>query len=348
MSRPPLPPPDRRRPRPPAADVAQLRVRRPADFLAVVPYLLGFHPAESLVVLLSRQGRVVLTARLDLPGPASARPALAQVRALSAEHRVDELVLVTYTEDEPLGRRLLEALLAEVPADVGLRDALLVSGGRWWSGTCSRSCCPPEGTPFDPSGHPLAAEAVYAGLSAQPSRTALAAQVRGPAAADLPRLELLVEQSRATVAPWDRPAAAARMADVVRQTLRSGEPPDEATCVLLAVLALDLTVRDVAWALMSRESGQDHLRLWTSVVARSPATVAPAPLGLLGMAAWINGNGALLNCCVARLEEVDPAYTLGHLLAEISERALPPGLWDQLVTGLRTEVGAVAGNLRLH
>jgi hypothetical protein len=76
--------------------------------------------------------------------------------------------------------------------------------------------------------------------------------------------------------------------------------------------------------------------------------VAPAPLGLLGMAAWINGNGALLNCCVERLEEIDPGYTLGHLLAEISERALPPSLWDELVGDLRTEVGAVAGNLRLH
>jgi hypothetical protein len=99
---------------------------------------------------------------------------------------------------------------------------------------------------------------------------------------------------------------------------------------------------------MSRTPGEDHLRLWATVVACSPPAVAPAPLGLLGMAAWIHGNGALLNCCVARLEQVDPGYTLGHLLADISERALPPSLWDELVTDLRTEVGVVAGNLRLH
>ena len=48
------------------------------------------------------------------------------------------------------------------------------------------------------------------------------------------------------------------------------------------------------------------------------------------------------------MEQVDPGYTLGHLLADISERALPPVVWDQLVSDLRTEVGAVAGNLRLH
>ena len=84
------------------------------------------------------------------------------------------------------------------------------------------------------------------------------------------------------------------------------------------------------------------------VVALSPPEVASAPLGLLGVAAWISGDGALLNCCAERLERSDPGYTLGHLLAEISERALPPSLWDELVDDLRSEVGSVAGNLRLH
>ena len=61
------------------------------------------------------------------------------------------------------------------------------------------------------------------------------------------------------------------------------------------------------------------------------------------MAAWINGNGALLNCCVARLQRVDPGYTLGHLLADISDRAVPPTLWEELAPDLRREVAAVTG-----
>ena len=124
--------------------------------------------------------------------------------------------------------------------------------------------------------------------------------------------------------------------------------PDEPTCALLAVLALDVRVRDVAWAMMSRAAAADHVRLWSTVVARSPDEVSSAPLGLLGVAAWISGNGALLNCCVERLEHSDPGYSLGRLLADISDRALPPSLWDELAQDLRSEVGAVAADLRLH
>jgi hypothetical protein len=194
----------------------------------------------------------------------------------------------------------------------------------------------------------LAAEAVYAGLSAESSRAALEVQVRGPQAADVPRLEEAVRQARAEVATLGPATTAARMAATVRAVLAGTAELDEPTCALLAVLALDLTVRDVAWALMSRDAIHDHLRLWSSVVARSPDEVARAPLGLLGVAGWISGNGALLNCCVERLQRTDPGYTMGHLLAGISERALPPNLWDDLVEDLRSSVGSVAGDLRLH
>lgn len=326
----------------------KLRVRRPADFLAVVPYLLGFHPSESLVAVLSRHGRVVLTARLDLPPPDLVERARDQLLGVVAQHRIDEVVLAVYGEDPVLGRRVLERLLDGAPGHVLVREALLVSGGRWWSLTCRTGCCPTEGTPFDPTTHRLAAEAVYAGLSAESSRAALEGQVRGPQASDLPRLEEAVRQARAEVAPLDRAASAARMAATVRAVLAGTAELDEPTCALLAVLALDLTVRDVAWALMSRDAIGDHVRLWSAVVARSPDEVAPAPLGLLGAAGWISGNGALLNCCIERLERTDPGYTMGHILADISDRALPPLLWDELVEDLRTEVGSVAGDLRLY
>ncbi|MFD0787811.1 DUF4192 family protein, partial [Micromonospora azadirachtae] len=48
----------------------RLAVRSPADLLAAVPYLLGFHPADSVVVVAMRGRRVVFAARADLPDPA--------------------------------------------------------------------------------------------------------------------------------------------------------------------------------------------------------------------------------------------------------------------------------------
>ncbi|HKN43753.1 MAG TPA: DUF4192 family protein, partial [Propionibacteriaceae bacterium] len=87
---------------------------------------------------------------------------------------------------------------------------------------------------------------------------------------------------------------------------------------------------DRAWMLINPATADDHLRLWCAVVARVPPTLAAAPLCLLGMAAWLGGDGALLNCCCERLAVVAPDYSMGTLLAEISERALPPSIWQEL------------------
>src|SRR5687767_8355071 len=50
-------------------DRPRLAVRSPADLIAAVPYLLGFHPDESVVVVAMRGRRVVFAARADLPIP---------------------------------------------------------------------------------------------------------------------------------------------------------------------------------------------------------------------------------------------------------------------------------------
>src|SRR5256885_11776157 len=52
---------------PPRSELPPIRLSYPADALAAIPYLLGFHPAASVVVLAIRGQTTVLTARHDLP-----------------------------------------------------------------------------------------------------------------------------------------------------------------------------------------------------------------------------------------------------------------------------------------
>jgi Domain of unknown function (DUF4192) len=122
---------------------------------------------------------------------------------------------------------------------------------------------------------------------------------------------------------------------------------DEGTCVLLALLVSEGHIRDLAWALLSPTNAEEHVRLWAGVVAHVPPTLAAAPLCLLGMAAWVYGSGALLNCCCERVAQVDPSYSMGRLLWEISARAVPPSLWqqmgEQMQAGRRAEVTSLAG-----
>lgn len=48
-----------------------LTLREPHELLAIVPFVLGFHPTNSIVVLCLHGRRLGLTQRLDLPHPPS-------------------------------------------------------------------------------------------------------------------------------------------------------------------------------------------------------------------------------------------------------------------------------------
>jgi Domain of unknown function (DUF4192) len=319
---------------------ARLKVRRPDELLAVIPYLVGFHPDESIVAVFIKSGRVLLTARMDLP-PESAGDELAEeIDRLARKHAARALALVAYSADSLPTHRLLTRLMDRL-SEHKLAEVLYVGHGRWWSLSCSDECCPLTGTPFDPSSHPLSAAAVFAGLCARADRRELEASVSGPSQAELPQLQELADTLLAELEQFgDRGAAVGLLASIVEAAISEPAVPDERTCLLLGLLVTDVHIRDLAWALISPANAEDHVQLWGGVVARVPPTLAAAPLCLLGMAAWVSGAGALLNCCCERLVQVAPHYSMGRLLADISERALAPSLWKQIGREVQAELCA--------
>jgi Domain of unknown function (DUF4192) len=117
------------------ADSAPIRISGPTDLIALVPYLLGFTPAESVVLVDLAARRIAITARTDL---AAGEPALTAAMAVVKE--CDDLLLVAYTEHQ------LPHWLQPLPA---CRDALVITAGRWRSLTCADPrCCPPTGAPL--------------------------------------------------------------------------------------------------------------------------------------------------------------------------------------------------------
>ena len=137
----------------------------------MIPFLLGFHPQESVVTVLVRSGRVALTARLDLPPPEAAEAYAEMLQGLARQHGGDELVVLGYSEHAEPAREFLSGLVDRLPPDL-VNEALYVDGSRWWSMTCDGPCCPAEGTPYAVDSHPLAAEAVFAGnVGAAPTAT---------------------------------------------------------------------------------------------------------------------------------------------------------------------------------
>src|SRR5690349_13135105 len=137
-------------------------LRSPAELLATVPYMFGFQPTNSLVLLMFHGKRVTFQARADLlPADRVDEPArnLAEVTARNhlAEGRAAErdgpvgITLVGYgTEREfvPLANAVFREL-----GNRGLpvTTILQVDAGRYYDLLCDDpACCPPDGVPFDP------------------------------------------------------------------------------------------------------------------------------------------------------------------------------------------------------
>ena len=306
--------------------------------------MIGFHPDESIVAVFVRSGRIVLMARMDLP-PESASAELAErIDTLAKQHRTHAIALVAYSAASLPANRLLTRLM-DLLGEHKLSDVLYVGHGRWWSLTCGDECCPITGTPFDPSSHPVSAAAVFAGLGARADRRDLEASVSGPSQAELPRVEALADALLTELDQLDDPRAVRLLVSIVEAARSESGVLDERKCLLLGLLVTDIGRRDLAWALMSSTNAEDHVRLWGGVVSHVPPTLAAAPLSLLGMAAWLSGAGALLNCCCERLAQLAPDYSMWSLLAEISGRALPPSLWQQIASEMQAELRAEHGLL---
>jgi hypothetical protein len=226
-----------------STDRPTVHIRGTEDLLALIPFLLGFQPDTSLVLLAvdDASGGIAMGARLDLP---SADQPLGPVRAaldfvvakLTARDGIS-VVLAGYGPTDRVQPTVNAAADAVQAAGIPIRDALRVAGGRFWRlrGTdpsTDPAGCPPEGVAFEPATSPAAAAAVYAGLVALPDREALAATLApvtgtardGMVAATVATCALLTELLDAartdTAAPGDcaDPADADDQPDAVLDT----------------------------------------------------------------------------------------------------------------------------------
>jgi hypothetical protein len=323
-----------------------VRIGSPDSVLAVIPGLLGFHPARSLVVIGAGppRGRIEVAFRYDLPeppNPAGVAKIATHAASILARHQLPLAIAVGYGPG-PMVTPVADALVAELRrAGITLHDMLRVENGRYWSYSCpDPRCCPPEGVHFDASSHPAAATLTAAGNKALRNRAALAATLAplGGQASEAMRPAIRQAERRITDAIQKR-GVPARRRDAIQQVINDGlrevseaisayrrgdSITDASRIAWLAVSLDDLRVRDDAWARMMPEHAGEHLRLWTDVLRRAPARYAAAPASLLAFTAWQSGNGALANVAVERALAADPGYSMALLLQEAVTAGFPP------------------------
>ncbi|MFI1992402.1 DUF4192 domain-containing protein [Actinoplanes sp. NPDC020271] len=317
-----------------------LAIRNPAELIAVVPFVLGYHPHNSVALVGLSGSQVEFAACHDLPPPdvsdADAELLTGVVADAVVRQQSRRVILVGYGPAQRAMPTLLRSAEAVRRRGVEVFDVMRVEDGRWWSYTCpDRECCPPEGTPCLPADSVIAAEATFHGRVALPSRKELVAQV---APVDgLERVEMVQATERARrrfndLIAGDLPAE--RYGRIVRRQgqlalraaekcYRSGRSLDADEIAWLGVLIVDRSVEDYALD-RSVSARQWQVRLWTDVLRRvEPPCVAPAGC-LLAFTAWQAGLGALARVAVDRALAEEPRHHLAALLHDVLGFGLPP------------------------
>ncbi|MFC7218603.1 DUF4192 domain-containing protein [Streptomyces polyrhachis] len=164
----------------------EITLRSPAELADALPYLMGFHPTDSIVMVALKGERGTFGGRLRLGIP-TAREEWSDVAQQLADCLIEGSrtrgadptgVIVFLCQDPAAGpetpaevmerlRPLAQRLrVACGRLDVPVIEALCISAERYWSYCCPDArCCPPQGTALAARGTtPMAAAATYAGI----------------------------------------------------------------------------------------------------------------------------------------------------------------------------------------
>ncbi len=310
-----------------------LRLTSPGEWLQAMPYLFGFTPRESIVVLClggANGKRLKFQLRIDVPEPADRRSLVVHVASILVKQRFQDALVVFYRDeagppdesDWELWRLIEEHV--EIPGDIV--DAVVVRADRFWSLICtSPTCCPPEGTPVptvDDAAR-IPAEMVLRGCRVQKSRDDVVgelASLPGPARALLAQRCLAADEQvfaeDAEPPSWSPEwvdMAVHRWASLLDGPVaESPLDPDLVASLVVPLTHLSLRDRVAGVCLLRRERARSVLR---ELVRRLPGEWVAAPATILGLLEWADGDGLRAGIALDRALEADPAYRFADLLA---------------------------------
>ncbi|GAA2299222.1 hypothetical protein GCM10009853_064350 [Glycomyces scopariae] len=303
---------------------ARISINGPNDLLTTIPLLLGFKPEHSLVVVGLAARQLQCTFRVDLPGSADHLEHLPDLTGQLSLNECDECVVVAYGEKEVAEASIERAATRLFNAGIPPLDRLRVADGRWFSLTCDKPCCPPEGTPI-PETSPASCEVALAGCYAAADRAEVA-ELLAPAA---PGRRAAVERAVA--------AALAAEADLDWATQRSQDlhaidhwmsttalpGPDDIASIGLALG--DLDIRDYAIRrICTGQFESNRLDLWTWVTRHMADDLRAPAATVAGFAAYRFGNGVLALEAFDTALKSSPNYRLAQMLRAALQAGYPP------------------------
>ena len=311
-----------------------IRLSSPLDLITSMPYMLGFHPKHSVVLVNLHKNHVGLAQRIDIPPPEHAFEAMQAMIGPMLKDHPTSVVLLGYEDVEDEAAPLLDALKTAIDwhDDIHLADVLVVRNGRWYSRKCKNpTCCPTEGTPLVDS-VAVSSEFVALGHNPMSSREDVAARLEPKfGAVSLPAI--MQPDTAASLAAW---------AKVLTTGELSRQETEDAALALLNIDFRDAMVTQTCPGVLSWDDLSEEVkaafetmpkivpegaidRLIDLCSALADDSAAPA-LTILANYAWFIGDGGLTRMALERALRCDPKYRLARLLERMVDLAIrPPG-----------------------
>jgi hypothetical protein len=332
-------------------DQPRIRISDPAELIDLVPYLIGFHPYESLVIVgfgaaddRDGPGPMQVALRADLGADSASLDELPRLIEALARSSARYAIAVLITEEHgpsPRQQPSLQLLTSRLgqcltEADITLLDLLLADEQRWWSLTCAdEECCPMDGLPRFPGTSVSAAQATMAGLVAYTDREELEGLLAPASYPERVRLEpaLAIAEHRVTKALLDNGLRRLRRTDLAallremsvraQRVDTAGKRLTDAKLARFAVALTDLEIRDAVWVAIDAGSVECE-SLLHEMLTRLPEPYDAAPLFLYAWTQWRHGRGTLAGMAAERALLSDPGYSAADLLLTAVGHGLDP------------------------
>ena len=320
----------------------------PHDLLAAIPFLIGYHPQDSLVLVALKDEAVGMAMRVDIPVGVSA-----EGYDLLASHFLrdgaDGAFIVAYVGAGAVDPEnvLINTSAALVRAGIDIKESLIVRNNRFRSMICSDlTCCPPEGSVIPDLGSSrIAAEHVIAGhpmpfenvdglvqsIAALPSsfESVWADEVQA----------FWVSSDSEEIQELQRDGATA-IIDLVGE-YREGRGAEDSDLAARVIGRLsDIQVRDFALGSHTDESADYYWAMWRDLLRIAPRGFVAPIACLFAAMAYERGEGALAHKGLDRGLGDDDQYSLAHLLRRVFTAGWPPQSFSAMRIELHPKVVA--------
>lgn len=305
-----------------------------------MPYLLGFHPENSLVVVFHgaggeseavRRSTVAMTARSDLPDPEHddliASQLVSTLQGCEPDRRPAWATLVVVGgggSSSPPRRDLVDVVTR------CLAEAAVTVAHALWAEATSRDarwrCYQDEtchGRVADPGCSVAAATFAAEGTVTYRSREELTrvCEPRDPSAL-VRRSQLLDGLTDEGIAPVASPPASFAVVCEALDAAATGHL--ELTDDDVVRLAVALSERQVRDAFLITDDSAAAARLWLALTRETPEPERAEPACLLACTAYLRGEGALAGVALDTALAADPGHTLAALLRTAQQSGVPP------------------------